>query len=716
MGKIGLIIVSVALAAGALIVTVVDVQAGRRWRPPPVPFGSFSLQQPPTSQDLLKDFKPSLRSTLPRFETPQIRRGDSPSGPSSEERIRQGYKLIDQKRYAEAIDLLYPLRNSYPAARQGIIFAMLQLGNYFGAIRELNQAHDYPGKTQNLIFAYQNHAIIAFEKGFIEMAVEALQGLKKHRPNDAVRMLFQIGDTQFAKQRYEEAILAYQGIGADAKAYAGKARAEFALNRIDDAFATLGALSRQDRRKATLLKGDLLVSIGAYPLAIEQYTAYPNNPNVARIMDDLEKAGLARFHVMETFNPEWRAYETVKRFPAGDPLTFLFQVKDGVVQPSPVFKLSWRSAPRGWSVGLAWKALKHMQLPETKQAKELRLTVNIPGSSQIAAIWGAFPPFPPSREDILKALDWANKAAGDFRKGETALHDGDTRQALEYFTQAASMPYVWADRIDEWPHYAALTYALKTLLAFSVQGSQIKISIASIRGLLFDRYPFWGRLSWAQTLAENKEIDAARSLFEDITDDWPGRYEAAEQRAETEWYIAGDARGPERGLAFYNMQRALEQVLELKPGYAPAVVSQAQLYLVFGSYALASQVIVKADTHLRDSEASGLYNYLTALRQREFDKLGSLKSRTSGLTFEIYQNREGPPEDDTLIHHSAEIAVRDERGMLIENFVISSQAFEEGSPRNYFLDRISSSGRDTLASYGRSRPDPRALAKELVNL
>ena len=673
----------------------------------------------------LSDLDLSLKSTLPTIKTPRLinppreaievapSRPVRPSRPavSATERVRRGLDLIKRGRYRRGIEILRPYRDRYPAARQGLIYAQIRIGAYQAAIDELKPAREYAGRRQNLIFAYLKLAEEHLGRDKTEKAIAAYRGLKAYARDAAVSRLYELGRQLFEGRRYELAILAYQAIGRDDYAYELTAQAEFALERIDDAFASLDKLDDGKRRR--LLKGDFLRSIGAYPLAVEHYGAYRRDPNVAAVMKGLKDQGLDRFRIVGSGSPKWRAYQALQNGPDGEIRTFMFRVLNGQPRPSPVFQLSHYPPPAVDTFSRIWYALKRLDWPKTGDGRRLHLTVVLPGSMQTAAIWDSTPP----REEIIKALDWATVAARDFRYGERHYETGDNHNAMVCFVKAAGRTGIWTDSADGRPHYAALGNALKTLVDQPAAGTSLygrEEYREAIRRLLYRHYPLWEPLSWATTLAENGETATARSLLDDIVSDWPERYAALERSADIEWFEVGRSRGADRGQAFERVQIALTQLLKRRPHDAQARIKQFKVYRLLGANALAARALAGPGAVTGNPEVGALREFLTAVHQLDFKRIGSFKGTSSGLTFEVYENTEGPPGDGTLAHHSAEIAVRDDRGVLIETFAVTSQAFDSGSPRHYFLDRIGPAGELTLAHYGPDRPDPLALTRELI--
>ena len=706
--------------AAMAVAILAFASAGGAWAQgrglPPLPLGSM-LQQPGGSSTTLVPLDPpdlgGVLPEVPRLDTAPRGGRTRSASPSDAERLRRGLQLLKQRDYAGAIRNLHPIRERYPQARQVVIYAMLQQKRYDDAVFELEQAEPYPGRDQNLLFAYTRLAGSRYEHGSPGLAVKWLSRLKRHNRKEAVRLLYEIGDREAAKSSFADARLAYAAIGEEAKALNGKARAEFALGRYREWLRTMDTYARHDKRDAAVLKGELLLSIGAFPKAVQAFAPYPDHKGVRTVMGRLQAQGLAKYRKSDLGAPDWEAYEAEGPGSGAESRVLLFPVQDGQPQPGPVFELISYRAPRPLSAGRLLATLWTWRWPETDEAREYRLTVNQAGGSHVAAFW----PYSPAQDELMKALAWAREAAPKIRLGDQFEHRSEHDEAIEHFAFASGMRYVGHDAIADWPHYAGLERLLGIV---SSKTTKLKWDFnrtraaERIRGLLFDNFPHWGRLAWARALANDERLEEARAVWQDLAETWPDRHESWAERGELEWQAAYATARPDRHQLLHSAQAAWNKVLKLKPDHVAARLRLAQLYLLYGAHAFAAEAVTADKLHTRHAKFQGIYDYLQALKQHDFEMLGTVENETSGMRFTIYRNRMEPPSDPTIIHHAAEIIVRDKQGLLRETFAIASQAFLESEPRDYFLDRVTTTGRDMLARYGRNAPEARAIAEELA--
>jgi hypothetical protein len=522
-----------------------------------------------------------------------------------------------------------------------------------------------------------------------------------HRQPSAEDFVAQ-GQRYFQESRFEAAAHEFKKAG-DAPgardgliaAYSAMAMAAKQDGRIRDALDAADALRDVDRKTGTLLKGDILLQINALPLAVETYQPYADDENVQRVLAALRKNGLDQFQRLETGNSEWTVFQVQYRGAELDrPVRYLFRKINGREIPAPFAYLSERPAPRGWSWELAWWALWNWKWPETKNLMEYRLTINSANASDIVEFWEGWP----DDGKILAAATIGYVAADALQDAEKQSHGGQMKEA--FFRLRSATGADWSIS-NPHRHYGALVNLTRVARAVDQKEAD------HFAHLLRYRYPYWGQLAWAGLLVESDQSAEARIVLEKTADDWPLRHEALEQLVDIQWNALQTAPAESRMEMGRDLQRMLVRLLSRRPGLVSARLRWAEWHLKLRAYALAADILKDIDRNVPDNEAGTMLASLKALGRDAFEDVGQF-TNARGLTFRVYKSLNDPPARSTIIYHAAEVAVLDSDGRHLETFALSSQAFSDQGQREYFLDRITANGLQTLIRYGND-PVPSAL-------
>jgi tetratricopeptide (TPR) repeat protein len=484
--------------------------------------------------------------------------------------------------------------------------------------------------------------------------------------------------------------------------YPRLAQAAMAKGDFGQAFAAADALGEMDPKTGTLLKGDVLLRIGALPLAVEAYEQYADDENVRKVLAALRENALDRFRRRKT--GDWIIYEpdyprdVYKDFER--PVLYMFFDYMSIV-PEPYAYITVRPAPRTWSLGLAWSSLWEGKWPKTQELMEYRLTMGGANVADIVDIWRE----KPGDETLREAASLGYGAVGKMRDAETYLHEGRFQDTLSSLSEVTRIDWSFT---SPQRHYGALVNSARAALELD-EGEADRF-----RRLLFNYYPYWGPLAWAGLLAEKGRVAEAQTILEDMASDWPLRHEALEQLADIQWnslQAAPPESRLERGL---NLQRTLRAIMSRRPGLAAAHLRLAEWHLKLRAYAPTVIALkgIKPDTSV---EAAAMLAALRAQGRDSFEEVGEFTNEQRGLIFRVYRSLNPPPAQGTVIHHEIEVLVLDTEGNHLETFALSTQAFSDNLPREYFLDHITPEGLQTLIRYkGAPVPSPSELGQKLA--
>lgn len=507
---------------------------------------------------------------------------------------------------------------------------------------------------------------------------------------------YQEGRFQAAAEEFKkagDALGARDGLMA---AYYAIAMSAMQGGRIRNALDAADAMREVDRKQGTLLRGDILLQINALPLAVETYQPYAADENVQRVLAIQRKNGLDHFQRLEIENNEWTVFLVQYQGAELDrPVRYLFRKINGREIPAPFAFVSERPAPRGWSFKLLWWAICHWTWPETKNLMEYRLTINDANASDIVEFWEGMP----SNDEIMAAAKIGFVAADTLHDAEKMLHDGRRRDAFFRLRSATGADWSISNPSR---HYGALVNLTRVALAEDQREADI------FSHILKYRYPYWGQLAWASLLLENNQLAEASALLEKAADEYPLRHEALEQLVDMQWNALQMAPAERRMEMGREMQRTLARILSRRPGLVSARLRLAEWHLMLRAYALASNILKDIDQSNPDTEASTMLSALKAQGRDTFEELGGFTNARRGLIFRVYESLNEPPERGTIIHHSAEVVVLDNDGHHLETFALSSQSLSDQGQREYFLDRITTDGLQTLIRY-RNNPVPSVL-------
>lgn len=517
---------------------------------------------------------------------------------------------------------------------------------------------------------------------------------------------------QFLQEgRYEQAVEEFRQAGepddnpeirrALMFTYPRLAQAAMAKGDSGQAFAAVDALVEIDSKTGTLLKGDILLQIGALPLAVEAYEQYADDENVRKVLAALRQNGLDRFRSRKTgdwiiYEPDYpdEAYKGLDR-----PVLYMFFDYMSEV-PEPYAYVTVRPAPRTWSPGLAWSSLWKGKWPETQELMEYRLTMGGANVADIVDIWRE----KPSDETLREAASLGYGAVGNIRDAETYLHEGRLQEALFSLNDITDIN--WSISHPR-RHYGALVNSARAALELDEREAD------NFRHILFSYYPYWGPLAWAGLLAEKGQVAEAKTILEDMADDWPLRHEALEQLSDIQWNSLQAA--PESSLELgVNLQRTLRAINLRRPGLAATNLRLAEWHLKLRGYAAAAIALkgIEPDT---SAEAATMLAALRAQGRDRFEEVGEFRNERRGLIFRVYRSLNSPPPQGTVIHHEIEVLVLDNEGNHLETFALSTQAFSDNLPREYFLERITVEGLQTLVRYkGAPVPSPSELGQKLA--
>lgn len=519
------------------------------------------------------------------------------------------------------------------------------------------------------------------------------------------RQFFQEGD-------YEQAVEEFRQAGepddypevrkALMFTYRRLAQAAMAKGDSGQAFAAADALGGIDSKTGTLLKGDMLLQIGAFPLAVEAYEQYADDGNVRKVLDALRQNGLDRFRSRKT--GDWIIYEpdypdeVYKGFER--PVLYMFFDYTSVV-PEPYAYVSVRPAPRTWSLGLAWSSLWEGKWPETQELMEYRLTMAGANAADIVDIWRE----KPSDETLLEAASLGYGAVGKIRDAERYLHESRLQEALFSLNDITGINWSISNPRR---HYGALVNSARAALELDEREAD------NFRHILFSYYPYWGPLAWAGLSAEKGRVAEAQTILEDMANDWSLRHEALEQLSDIQWNSLQEAPPESRLERGVNLQRTLTAIMLRRPGLAAARLRLAEWHLKLRGYAAAVIVLegIGPDT---SAEAATMLAALRAQGRGSFEEVGEFRNERRGLIFRVYRSLNSPPPQGTVIHHEIEVLVLDNEGNHLETFALSTQAFSDNLPREYFLERITVDGLQTLIRYkGAPVPSPSELGQKLA--
>lgn len=504
------------------------------------------------------------------------------------------------------------------------------------------------------------------------------------------------GNFQAAAEEFKKAGNARGAVDGLKASYSMIAMTAMQDGHIATALGAADDLRDIDRKSGTLLRGDILLRINALPLAMETYQPYADDENVQRILASLDKSGYGQFQRLEMRDDGWVSFEIQYRgVDLERPVRYLFRKINGREIPAPYALVSERPAPRNWSFKLLWWAITHWTWPETKNLKEYRLTVNSANASDIVEFWEGMP----SDEAIMAAAKIGIDAADGLRDAEKNLHDGDTQEAFFGLRGVTGADWSYSNPSR---HYGALVSLIRVALIKDQTEADNYLNILKYR------YPYWGQLAWASLLVEENHLAEASEVLEKTADEYLLRYEALEQLVDIQWTSLQEAPAENRMELGRKMQHTLARLLSRRPGLVSARLRLAEWHLMLSAYAPASDILKEIDQNNPDTEASTMLAALKAQRRDTFEVMGVFANAQKGLTFRVYRSLSDPPEQGTIIHHAAEVEVLDNDGNHLETFAISSQALSDQSTREYFLDRITTDGLQTLVRYG-DNPVPSAL-------
>jgi hypothetical protein len=500
----------------------------------------------------------------------------------------------------------------------------------------------------------------------------------------------------------------------------------FQEGRIGDALQSANALRDVDLKAGTLLRADLLLQLNALPLAVESYRAYAGDENVQRVLGTLHNSGLDQFERLDTGDGAWTMFPVYYQGKDLDrPVRYLFRKTnvqgawasddartaryrkiDGPEIATAFALVSERPAPRGWSLKLAWRALWHWTWPRTADQTEYRLTFYSATASDVVAFWETLP----GDEEILAAAAAGFAAADDLREAEKLSHSDkmdDVKAALLQLRSANGADY--AHSVPTRQHYGALVNLARVARAVDAKEA------GHFSRFLEEHYPYWGQLALAGLLVESGQPAQARDVLERAAGDWPLRHEALEPLADMQWEALRTAPADGRMEAGRELQRTLARLLARRPGLVSARLQLAQWHLQLGAFAPAAGLLREIARDTPDNEAATMLAGFKRLGRDAFEQVGEFSDPQGQRTLRAYRCLSDPPTPSTIIHHAAEVMVLDAQGHHLETFALSSQAFSDGGRREYFLDRITANGLQTLVRY-RNSPIPSAqdLARELA--
>lgn len=659
-----------AVAAAICVFTHAQVYALGPIRLPPTPYIPPPVQTPSFQNPLTPTLTaPDLRGTIPNIKTPDLKIDRSNWGTDSEN-LQRGYQFLQEQKYWEAITHLSRVSENADAIR-GLAYAHRQL--LAAAINE-SRYGDAVSQAANLS-AYDKEA--------------------------GTQALISLGYTLVDMERYEDARKAFDYLRDHPAAYEGIAQLYFKRGDIYSAFSVLSQLSSKDPKRAALLRGDLLMRLGAVPLAVAAYRPYAGDTNVDKVVADLAARGLDRFQPVETPpNSYWQGFAPVAPKGAERPILYMFRAGPS---ESPFGILYQRPAPRAQSAGNILSSVRHWTWPATQDASEYALTIQGVDAVYTAAIWD----YRPSDKSLGSAFENAVSALDTLREAEKKLHSGDAAEAYRLFLGASDPEYFHLDM----PHYAALSLALAAQVEGRLPG------IEETRRKLERHYPFWGRLGWIQSLIDRDKLTEARQDLEALAKDWPLRIEPYKELLKLDGAQVEAAHGADRAAALGQLQVTVRKALARKPNDGEALLRKAEAHFLLRSYALAS-LALKAITPDEDlsGDAQVMRTVISAINQSSFQLVDRVDVGRSGFAFEVYRSLERPPADGTVDHHAAELALFDRDGRHIETFAVASQAFSRDLPRELFLERIGPDGIETIARYENGAPDPVVLARQLATL
>lgn len=642
------------------------------WEPirlPPTPYIPPPIQTPSFHPLMPTLTAPDLRGTLPNIKTPDLKIDRSNWGTDSEN-LQRGYQFLQERKYWEAITHLSRVSGNADAIR-------------------------------GLAYAYRQLLAAAINESRYGDAVSAAANLSSYDKELGTQALINLGYTLMDLERYEDARKAFDYLRDHPAAYEGIAQLYFKRGDVYSAFSVLSQLSSKEPKRAALLRGDLLMRLGAIPLAVAAYRPYAGDTNVDKVIAGLAARGLDRFQTVETPRDSyWQGFAPVAPKGAERPILYMFRAGPS---ESPFGILYQRPAPREQSVGNILSSVRHWTWPATQDASEYALTIQGVDAVYTAAIWD----YRPSNKALASAFENASGSLDTLRDAEKKLHSGNPGEAYRLFLGAADPEYFHLDM----PHYSALSLALAAQVEGRLPG------IDETRHKLEQHYPFWGRLGWIQSLVDRDKLTEARQQLETLAKDWPLRLEPYKELLKLDWAQVEATHGADRAAALGQLQATVRKALARKPNDGEALLRKAEAHFLLRSYALAA-LALKAVTPDEDpsGDAQVMRTVVSAINQSSFQFVERVDVGRSGFVFDVYRSLERPPADGTADHHAAELALLDGEGRHIETFAIASQAFSRNLPRELFLERIGPDGIETVTRYENGAPDAVALARQLAKL
>lgn len=544
--------------------------------------------------------------------------------------------------------------------------------------------------------------------------LDALQSLLEEESDPAVQegreairalrsqVALALGSQLFGEAKYQEALDVFGRADASAAREEGMARSSFGLERYDDAFAKLDALSAIDASLATRLRGFFYNELGALPFAVEQYERVAENADISRVLSVLEQSGLRRF-AKDSYQG-WAIYLASSGVKSSRTLAYWFLItRNGEVDVTRTATLSVKPAPRELTFGLLVRNLLRLRWPETDNAREYSLAVTGSKRTDIVAMWDR----EPSQSEIVEMTQRGFDAAARIQRAEELLHEKRYDEAFDAALAEA--------KIEDWffprqPHYGALVKALQAAVEMKDEQRTRKL-VAE----LADWHPMWAPLVLANAYEQSEHRDEARKAYDDAIAAAPLRKEPYEKAAAFEWTDAKQKEGADRAEGFLRAQRAARRLQQVDA--AEGLWLRAQIAYELQANSLVSQLLAALEGNDDAPEAAvEMKVLLQAIGQSRFASTGDPVYANGGLRLVAYRTREPAPEDLALVHHSVEILVLNGDDDLVETFAISSQGVPPGSPRQFMLDRINALGLQPVRMYGARAPRLETIVKGLASL
>jgi tetratricopeptide (TPR) repeat protein len=505
-------------------------------------------------------------------------------------------------------------------------------------------------------------------------------------------------------QEYEKALEAYERARPLDGADRGIALTWYRMGRVGDALEKLKLLaSNYDEGgiKSRILRADLLLAGGCVPLAVQELEEISSRPEASARLDALTRQGLRRFTETAVRGPDsWVIFSVAEPVGPVHPVRYLFKTETNASTmpiPTSVVTLSVAPARRKWSLGYWLGSWLRLRRPRTADAVEYSLMAQGRGRADVIAIWDR----EPKEKELVRAANHGDRSIERMQQAETAFHANDLKGASAALEELADIDSSWFFKHQ--PDYAALTMWAKVLHA------QNDVRLKYARRLLEKWFPMWGHLAWASTLAENGDVGGARVAYAAAIAAAPLRTEGFSQLANFEWDRARALHGVERAEAITRTQDALGQLAAIDG--QGGLLLQAEVAIELGSNALAS--IALNDAVRNEGQGEADLEFLAAIGQDSF-RLVEKAVSPMGLRFELYTSLNGPPADADVIHHGAEIVVRDELGHHLKTIALSTQVFPAGTPRRSFLDLTDANGLNTIRTYEETAPALSVILQELT--